>query len=267
LLGGQGLLPTAEALALGEQALALLDDAPRRRQMALYVTGLFQLRLRREEALARTLERMGEAPAAAVATVYLRRLRPTLEAAVAQRRGDLAAYQAFFAEVVAESRALGDRFETWRATLGLGQARYLQGDLDGAVAVMDQAVDEIRAAGRWHTQIGLASQAVFIRLARDSSAESLALLHEVLPLLQSRGLVFNALGDALAWLPLRQGRLADALRVQAWADACAAADPAVRSHASQRLRDAFAQQTGDAPPPDAPPLDEAGALRLALAGT
>lgn len=298
LLGGQGLLPTADALALGEQAVALLGDAAgagaqqadadsparsraaamppgaaadrpesaRRLQMALYVTGLFQLRLRREEALAATLARMRAAPAAALTSVYVRRLRPMLEAAVAQRRGDEAAYLAFFVDFLAESRALGDRFESWRATLGVGQARCLQGDLDGAVAVMDQAVDEIRAAGQLHTQIGLVSQAVLIRLARDSSPETLARLQEVLPLLQSRGLVFNALGDALAWVPLRQGRQADALRVQAWADARAAVDPAVRSHVAQRLREAFAQQTGDEAPPDGLPLDEADVLRLVLAG-
>ena len=267
MLGGQGLLNTRDALALGEQAVVLLADAPQRLQLALYVSGLFQLRLGQRDALAATLARMRQLPPEAESSPYVRRLRPMLEASVAQRDGDRAAYLAYYVDALAESRALGDKFEAWRAAWGVGQARFLQGELDEAVAVMDQAIDEMRAAGRLHAQSGMAGQAVFMRLARDSSPETLARLLEIVPILQSQGLLFSALGDALSWVPLRQRRLADALRVQAWVDARMAAENEVRNHIAQRLRDSFAIQTQHAAPHDAPPLDEAGALRLALMGT
>lgn len=266
MMGGLGLLNTSDALALGEQAVSRLGGSPRRQLMALYVSGLFQLRLGRSDALATTLAHMQQLSPTAEAPPYVRHLRPMLVASAAQRHGDLAAYAAYYADALAEYRALGDRFESWRAAWGLGQARFLQGELDDAVAIMDQAMAEVRAAGRLHAQSGFAGQAVFVRLARDASPETLARLHEVLPVLQSQQLVFAAVGDALAWVPLWQGRLADALRVQGWADARTATEKSPRSHVAQRLRDQFAVQTGQATPPDAPPLDEAGALRLVLQG-
>lgn len=267
MLGGQGLMTTRDALALGEQAVALLADHPPRRQLALYVSGLFQLRLGQRDALLATLDQMGRLPAEAAASPYVRRLRPALQASVAQRDGDQAAYLAHYIDALAESRALGDNFEAWRAAWGVGQARYLQGDLDGAVAVMDESIAEVRAAGRLRAQSGFAGQAVFMRLSRDASPETLDRLREIVPILLSQGMLFSALGDALAWVPLWQGRRADALRVQAWVDARTSTEDPVRSHVAQRLRDRFAAHTGDAPPPDAAPLDEAGALRLVWLGS
>ncbi len=263
MLGGQGLLSARDALALGEKAVSLLADVPKRRQLALYVTGLFQLRLGEHDALAGTLAEMRRVPPAA-ASPYVGRLRPMLEASLAQSRGDQAGYLAYWTDALAESRALGDRFEAWRAAWGVGQARFLQGELDAAVAVMDQACDEVRAAGRLHSQSGMFSQAVCFRLARDARAGTLTRLREVVPVLQSQGILLSALGDALAWVPLWQGRRADALRIQAWVDACIATDKEVRSHIARRLRERFADVTEGATPMDAAPLDEAGALRLAL---
>ena len=267
LLGGTALLRPQQALALGEQAIAQWQGPPQRLQLALYVTGLFQLRLGQPEALAATCERMRQnaaQAAPALATPYARRLLPMLQAAIAQARGDLKAYTAYFQDELAETRALGDRFEAWRAAWSLGQALFLQDDLDQAIAVMDQAVDEMRAAGRLHSKGGQVAMAVFMRLARDASPQTLARLHEVLPLLQSQGTLLTALGDALAWLPLHQGRLADALRIQAWVDARIATGADVRNGVTRHMRARFGQRTANAPPPDAPPLDEGSALRLAL---
>lgn len=267
LLGGTALLRPQQALALGEQAIAQWQGPPQRLQLALYVTGLFQLRLGQPGALAATCERMRQnaaQAAPALATPYARRLLPMLQAAIAQARGDLKAYSAYCQDELAETRALGDRFEAWRAAWSLGQALFLQNDLDQAVAVMDQAVDEMRAAGRLHSKGGQVAMAVFMRLARDASAQTLARLHEVLPLLQSQGTLLTALGDALAWLPLHQGRLADALRIQAWVDARIATGADVRNGVTRHMRARFGQRTANAPPPDAPPLDEGSALRLAL---
>ena len=264
MLGGQGMLNTRDALALGERAVGLLAEMPKRRQLALYVTGLFQLRLGQHDALAATLATMRRLSPDAASSPYVRRLRPMLEASLAQSRGDQATYLAYWTDALAESRELGDRFEAWRAAWGVGQALFLDGDLDAALAVMNQAYDEISAAGRLHSQSGMASQAVFFRLARDAGPETLVRLREVVPVLQSQGILLSALGDALAWVPLWQGRQAAALQVQAWADACIATEKLVRSHIARRMREQFAQATHDAAPDEAPPLDEAGALRLVM---
>jgi hypothetical protein len=84
--------------------------------------------------------------------------------------------------------------------------------------------------------------------------------------LQSQGTLVSGLGDALAWVPLRQGRLNDALRVQAWMDAYVATEQVVRTHVARRLREQFAHETKGAAPPGNGPLDEASALHLVLQG-
>ena len=68
----------------------------------------------------------------------------------------------------------------------------------------------------------------------------------------------------MAWLPLWQGRLDGALRIPSWSDSLFAAGVDHRHPISVRLRAAFAERLGERPLLDAPPLDEAGALRLAL---
>lgn len=262
MLGGPGTLGTQEALALGEQAVALLDERPERRQLALYVSGVFQLRLGLHDALAATLAQMQAWSGEAAAAPSVRRLRPMLQALWAQARGDLPAYLAFWTGALAEARALGERFEAWRAAWGVGQALVLQGRSDEAVAVMDEALDEVRRAGQLQAQAGFASQAVLVRLSRDASPATLQRLLEVLPVLQGQGTVFAALGDALAWVPLWLGHTDDALRIQAWADARIATENMQRAPVARRVREAFAQATQDARPPDAPPLDEAAVLAL-----
>jgi hypothetical protein len=202
------------------------------------------------------------------APVGLRRLEGWLAAAAAQFDGDLAAYERFGTGLLAEAQARGDRFEAWRAAWGVGQARFLRGDTAAAVQVMDAAIDEVRAVGRLHAQLGFASQALLMRLALDADAPTLARLRELVPLLRGAGMLFEALGDALAWVPLHQGRLDDARRIQAWADARVGADKVVRSPVARRLRADFETRCGANPPPDGaqavPDLDTV--LRLVLAG-
>ena len=262
MLGGQGLVPVRDALALGERAVADLPAGPRL-QLALYVSGLFQLRLGQREALEQTLQRMA-APTQADSRVYVRRLRPMLQASIDQRDANLAPYLAFWSDALHESRALGDRFESWRAAWGVGQALFLQGQQDAAIATMDEAIDDIRNANRLRTQAGFASQAVLVRLARDASTTTLQRLHEVLPLLRAQGMLFSALGDALAWVALHHGRLVQAQRIQAWADLRTQAEKSVRNPLAQLLRERFTQQVGTIPSAIAPAHDEDEALRLAL---
>lgn len=102
-------------------------------------------------------------------------------------------------------------------------------------------------------------------MARDGSAETQDRLQEVVQVLQSQGLLSTALSDALAWLPLHQGRLADPLRSQASMDARIATGAHVRNLIALHMRDQFAARTANAAPPDALPLDDANALSLALA--
>lgn len=260
MLGGQGQIAVREALALGERAALLMAPGPRR-QLALYVAGLFQLRLGQNDALRQTLDQMTNVSTAG-ATVYVRRLVPMLQASLDQRDGRLSAYCSFWQNALDESRALGDRYECWRAAWGVGQALFLQGQLDAAIAVMDEAINDIRVAGRLRTQAGFASQAVLVRLARDASDQTLQQLYEVVPLLRAQGMLFSALGDALAWVPLHQGRRDDALRIQAWSDQRMQAEKAVRSPMAQTLREQFVEQAGPIPHDVAPACDDDAVCRL-----
>ncbi|MBX3600080.1 MAG: helix-turn-helix transcriptional regulator [Rubrivivax sp.] len=272
VLGALGqLLPPQQALAACEVALPVLR-AQGRQGAALY------LAYHRAMLLAR-VQRGAELPAAVQdlrallgpdSTLYERRLLAWVQAMIARDRGDVAAYGAFWADMLAQSRALDDAIEGWRAAWGLGQALYLQGALDDARTVLDRAVDELRAAGRLRAFSAVAAQAAVLRVLRDAAADTLARLREALRLLQGEGQVWW-LADALAWVPLHQGRLDDARRLQAWADGLVAQRGEARGPVFAKLRAAFDARLAAAPPPDAtrapsaPPADEAAALALVFA--
>ncbi|MBX3636557.1 MAG: helix-turn-helix transcriptional regulator [Rubrivivax sp.] len=271
LLGSLGqLLPPQQALAACDAALPALQ-AQGADGLVLYLS------YQRAMLLAR-LGRGTELPTAVQGlrtllgpqnTLYERRLLAWVQAMVARDRGDIDAYGAFWADMLAQSRALGDAIEGWRAAWGLGQALYLQGALDDACTVLDRAVDELRAAGRLRAFSSVAAQAAVLRVLRDAAPDTLARLHEALRLLQGEGQVWW-LADALAWVPLHQGRWDDARRVQAWADGLVAQRGEARGPVFAKLRAAFDARLAAAPPPDAtrappaPPADEAAALALAL---
>ena len=265
MFGAQGQLLPADALAAAGRAVDLLRELGQRRRLryALYLWVALQLRHGQREVARQAIAEMHtlDDPQA---SVHEQRLLPWVETTLARDEGDVARYGAFWAGLHAESRARGDRIESWKAAWGLAQARYLEGRSDDAIAAMDEAVDDMRACGRLRANSMMAGQAVFMRLGRDASPLTVQRLREVVPMLQSDGLLSMSLSDALAWLPMWQGRLDDALRIQAWSDSRFAQGADHRHPISARLRAAFAEQLAGRTLPQAPLLDETAALRLAL---
>lgn len=265
VLTSLGLLgsPT-EGLAAGERSWVWLQQQGRPGASA-YVLNLvahLSLRLQRPERVAEVTALLrGLLPPEA--NVYQRRQVGWLEAIVLRGRGDFEAYVRFCAEVYEESRERGDQPESWVAAMGWGQALYLLGRGEEAVTVLDRAVDEVRACGRLRVQGPLVAQAAVMRVAHSGDPQTVQRLREAVRVLQPEGLVWW-LADALSWVPMWQGRLEDARRVQAWADGWLAARGESRGPVFRRLRAAFAERIGDDRAPDAPPLDEPAALRLAL---
>ena len=266
ILASPGLvIDPSEGLAAAERAWPLLRG---RGQIgpAMYVlhhAGHLTMRLRRNGRCTElTAEiRAIEPPAA---NLYERRLAGWLDALQARVVGLVEPYNRFCAEMLQQSRARGDGPEAWIAAMGLGQALYLQGQGDAAVAVLDEAVDEVRSRGRLRVQVPLVAQAAVLRLTRDAGPDTVGRLREAVQVLKSEGMVWW-LADALAWVPLWDGRNDDSRRVQAWADGLLAARGEPRGPVFARLRAEWAARIGDDTPPDMPPLDEDGALRLARA--
>lgn len=269
LLGALGqLLPPAAALAAVEEALqgtqswhGPADGA--RRLYLQYHRAMLLTRLGRHDEAATLPAKMqtllGPAP-----TRYERRLIDWIEAVLARDRGDLGAYGDFWAAMLAQSQALGDTVEAGRAAWGLGQTLYLQDRLDDACAALDGAVDALRECGRLRAFAVIAAQAAVLRVQRDVSTDTLLRLHEAVLLLQGEDMLWW-MADALAWVPLHQGRLAQAAAVQAWADSLVKRRGDGRGPVFAKLREAFARRLGDtAPQPHLVIDSEAGALRLAL---
>jgi predicted ATPase/DNA-binding winged helix-turn-helix (wHTH) protein len=271
LLGALGqLLPPTEALAAAEAAVAGAPgwtgpaDSARRLYLQFHRSMLLT-RLRRHAEVAPLLDAMrgllGPSP-----TVYERRLVGWVEATLARDRGDVAAYGAFWAAMLAQSQSLSDTVEAWRAAWGLGQTLYLQDRLDDACAVLDRAVDEMRERGRLRAFATIAAQAAVLRVQRDASPDTLARLREAVRLLQGEGMVWW-LADALPWVPLHQGRHDEAAALQAWADGLAARRGEGRGPVFAKLRAVFAQRctAAEAAVPGARVVDdESTALQLAL---
>lgn len=264
ILASPGLIGApAVALEAAERAWPVLraQAGPGTQQYFLFQLGQIQLRLGRLDALEATVALMRERVPALASTIE-RRWPAWMQASLERSRGNIDAYAVFWTETLRQMRQDGERLGCWQAAIGLGQALFLQGRLDDAVDVLDQAVDEIRAAGRQRA-FGLnLAQAVVLRLMRDADPPTLQRLREAVQVLQADGMVWW-LADALAWVPLWQGRLADARRVQAWADGLVAARGEQRGPVFSRLRRTLAERLPDAQGEQAEALDEAGALRLA----
>ncbi|HUG22345.1 ATP-binding protein [Piscinibacter sp.] len=271
VLGSLGQqLPPAEALAASEAAWPLLLSQGERRRALYLGFHRAQLHVRlRQPALATQAVAQMRALVDETSTLYERRVLDWVEATLARDRGDVAAYGTFWTDMLAQSRALGDVVEGWRAAWGLSQTLYLQGRLETAIELLDRTVDELRAAGRLRANAPIAGQAMMLRLARDATPETLRRLRETVQLLQSDGMLWW-LADALAWVPLWHGRLEDAQRVQAWADGLVAQRGETRGPVFAKLRADFDAQlarqvsataAGAAPHP---PATELEALALAL---
>ncbi|WP_425259278.1 ATP-binding protein [Rubrivivax sp. RP6-9] len=268
LLGALGqILPPDEALAAAEAALGgaagwtgPADGA--RRLYLQYHRAMLLLRVGRGAEVPPVRAAM-EALLGPAPTHYERRMVRWIDAVLARDRGDIDAYGAFWAETLAESRSFGDAVEGWRAAWGLGQTLFLQDRPDEACEVLDRAVDTMRAQARLRAFAPIAAQAAVLRVARDASPDTLDRLREAVALLRGDGMVWW-LADALAWVPLHQGRSADAVAVQAWADGLVAQRGDSRGPVFAKLRAAFAARCAVPPQAAGTVGDEAAALRLAL---
>jgi hypothetical protein len=144
--------------------------------------------------------------------------------------------------------------------------------LDEADATLTQAIDGMRDAGCLRDYATVLAQLATIRAERGAGADTLALVREAVTLLRAEDMVWW-MADALAWLPAHQGRWADAVVVQAWADGL------VRQRGDEKRGPMFAAlrarwQAWLGEQPDAarliqvlekkPPCSEVEALALAL---
>lgn len=265
VLSAMGLAPAPEGITAALRAEAVFRQCGERRRLLLllYLRALLQLRYAGVETARADLQAlqalMGPTP-----TVYERRLPAWAGAMVARELGDLETYRAFWAEMLAESRTRGDRLETWKAAWGLGQALFLQQHLSEAIAVMDEAIDELRLTHRLRSNAPMVGQGALMRLARDASTDTLARVREAVQLLRSDGLVSSSLGDALPWAAWWQGRHGDAMTLQRWADEAAAQRGERRGPVSAQLRESFIARLDGRTLPGESGLDDEAALRLAL---
>lgn len=266
VLSAMGLNPAPDGIAAAQRAEGVFRDLGERRRLLLllYLKGLLELQYTGVEPAQAGLRAMrsclGTAP-----SIFERRLPDWLAAMLARELGDLESYRAFWAGMLAESLARGDRLEAWKAGWGLGQTLFLQQRLDAAITVMDEAIADMRASQRLRANALMVGQGALMRLARDASETTLARVREAVDLLRSDEQVAYSLGNALPWLAWWQGRAGDALRLQCWADEAAVQHGYKRGLVSDQLRAAFMASIAGPALPAQSGLDEEGALRLALA--
>ena len=144
--------------------------------------------------------------------------------------GDAAGYLAFCRDELALCRALGAVAEGWIAAQGLMLAEQDIGHADEAIAIGEQAVDEMRARGRLRQQpifLALWTTMLAERGHVDRARRALALTLPILDGTSNRWMAHVA----LAWLATHEGRDDVAARVLGWHEASLAAGRASGSGA------------------------------------
>lgn len=197
-------------------------------------------------------------------TLYERRLVHWAEAIVARRRGDLATFARFFAEMVAQSEERGDRLEAWKAGWGGAQALFLTGKEEASIEMFDRTLADMRLAGRMRSMPLLVGQAAAVRLAHDASPQTLQLAREAADLLRPGGQIAFSLGDSLAWPAWRQGRVGDALRLMAWSEEAERQRSERRGPLAERVRASLRAALSGQVLPSESGLDDEAAIALAL---
>ncbi len=196
-----------------------------------------------------------------------RRYLQQLEVLALRERGELAQAVAACAEGVRALRAAGAQAESWPLVNLLGQLLGMQGRFADADAVLAEAVAEVRAGGMLREQVPLVAIAASVALRRGGGAAAQRLAQEALLLLRAEGRLWW-MADALPWAAWHAGRVADAARLQAWADARAGARGELRGPFFAALRAAMVQALGGEPPAGlagaVAGLDEAGVQVLAF---
>jgi predicted ATPase len=207
-----GGLPLTEGLAAAlhaAQAFQGLNDAVREYH-ALYLAWGMAYELGRADEAACHLARMhtlvqpGWSP-------LLRRFVLNANAQVQRQQGQHEAFLASSRELLLLFRGLGAQGEAWMASLLLMLAEADRGQTAAALAVGQQALDEIRQAGRLRQYTQLLAMHTALRACSGEVAAARGALAEALPLRHGQGGEFLLL--ALAWLALHEGRQPSAARL------------------------------------------------------
>ena len=213
------LLPPRPALQAARRAAAHFESAGdlRRHHLALYhVSGLLvrlQAPVQERVAVLATMRAFEPADWGPMQ----RRHRVWQEVMLVRQQGDLAQFEERCAAYMATGRALGDESAAWIASQALAQGMVGAQRLDTAVALLERTVREMRAAGELRKNGHVLAQYAALNILDGAGPDTVAALHEAARLLHADDRLWW-MADALAWLPARQGRWPDAVRVQAWAD-------------------------------------------------
>ena len=264
------LLPPRPALQAARRAADYFkaNGDVRRRHLALYhVSGLLVRLQAPVQERAAVLAEMRSVEPADWGPLQ-RRNRVWQEVMLSRQQGDMALFEERCAAYMATGRALGDEWAAWIASQALAQGMAGAQRLDTAVALLDRTVREMRAAGELRQNGHVLAQYAALRILGDAEPDTVVALHEAARLLLAEDRLWW-MADALAWLPARQGRWADAVRVQAWADGLVRQRGDLRGPLFTTVRARFdaylaAPAAAAAGPPAVgePGLDDAAAMAL-----
>lgn len=274
-LGGMSLLwPVDEALAAAERSTERYLERGDARRAYLTMSYSLVMLMRQQAPLAqrqalslrmRALEQPDWPPA-------LFRHGVWQQALLLRAAGDLDAYLQRSRDVMAASRACGDLNMAWVAAQAMAQMHTVRGELDAAHELMGRTVAEMRACGHLRSESTALALAATVAAVRSGDEGTRTLLREAVTQLAAEDMLWW-MADALAWLPLHQGRWRDAARVQSWADALVQARGDTRGVMFATLRErlmAALQARPEAPAllelmARQPACAEAEAIALALA--
>ena len=232
------MLPLQPALDAAQDAVALyrgLEDAPRLYVALRHLVTLLERDRRLEPAQAlidemRALEQPGW-PA-----LMLRHRRWT-EAHHRKLAGDVEGCRDTYLADMQQARDEGDERSSWLAAHNVAVTEMALGRSDRAVAVMQEAVEQIRARGlerQFAVQVGMLAN---VLVDAGDLRRAAPVVREALSLLLVNGTLWW-FADALACVPMMAGDLAAAARLHGWADAQSVRRAGgQRGLASQRLCD------------------------------
>ena len=242
-----------------------------KQHMAMYLEVALMLRLQAShDSRADLLARM-RALEPADWTPLQRRHRIWQDAMLLRDRGDLQAFEAACADYIATGRATGDDTTVWVSAEALAQALAGRGQFDRAAALLVQPLAQMRQAGLLREMAHVLAQWAGLRLLIAPDADALAALQQAARLMQPDGRLWW-MADMLAWPAAWQGRWADAVRLQAWADGLVRQRGDRRGPLFSAVRLQFDARLATQPDADRwrplldrpPALDEDGILALAF---
>lgn len=250
-IGGTGVaraVPPGRACAAARQALALYRGLGDRLHQYWALNFLIPL-----------AERAGEHLDTAQAIAEMRslldpgwglhvgRLLRATEARQLARAGRWADYRDAFSREMELLERHGDLRAAWLAAQSLALAQLRLGDADGAVAVLQRVVGQVRDAGRLRQAWSLLGLLASALIEQGDTARSAPVVREFVALVRSAGSLAWGI-DYLSTYVAQCGRWEDAARLHGWSDAQAAArgetrGPVIRE-AHARLREQLQARFG-----------------------